>query len=121
MLLAEDLFSYIANELGYSQSYLSQCLGTSVATVSKWNKHTVLPSQDMYRTMLHFGKLMDVDCSYFSIELYIERVLEMVYDKEFVQCEPIDWETNTIFLRNVFTDRKHRVKIEDLTNKKIKF
>ena len=120
MLFAEDLFSYLANELGYSQSYLSQCLGISVATASKWNKHTALPSQDMYRTMLHFGTLMNVDCSYFTIELYVGRVIEVVYNDEFVQYKPIDWSTNTVFIRNIFTDKTYRVGIEDFTNKKIK-
>ena len=121
MLYAENLFSYIANELGYTQAHLAQCIGVSIATISKWNKHTALPSQDIYRTMLHFGKLMNVDCSYFTIELYIERVLEVVYNDEFVQYKPIDWSTNTVFLRNIFTDRKHSIGVEDFTNKKIKF
>lgn len=121
MLYAEDLFAYIANELGYSQAYLSKCIGISVATVSKWNKHIVLPSQDMYRTMLHFAKLMNVDCSYFTIDLYIKRVLEIIYNDEYIQYQPIDWSTNRVFLCNIFNEEKKIVNIEDLTNKKVRF
>lgn len=121
MLYAENLFNYIANELGYTQSYFAKCIGISVATVSKWNKHTAIPSQEMYRTMLHFAKLMEVNCDDFTIELYVSRVLELIYADEFVQYQPIDFNTNTVFLQNVETNKKYKVKIEDLTNKRSKF
>lgn len=120
MLYAEDLFQYIANELGYSQAYLSKCIGVSVATVSKWNKHIALPSQDMYRTMLHFANIMGVDCSYFTIELYINRVIEVVYNDEYFQYQPIDWTRNRVFLRSAFNGERKIVNVEDFTNKKVK-
>jgi len=96
-------------------------MGTSVATVSKWNKHIALPSQDMYRTMLHFAKLMGVNCSYFTIDLYINRVIEIIYNDEYEQYQPIDWTCNRVFLRDVFSGEKKIVNVEDFTNKKVKF
>lgn len=121
ILYAEDLFAYIANELGYSQAYLAKCIGISVATVSKWNKHVALPTQDMYRTMLHFAKLMGVDCSYFTIDLYINRVIEIIYNDKYIQYQPIDWTYNRVFLRDTFNGEKKIVNVEDFTNKKANF
>ena len=115
----EDLFEYIANELNYSQNELVHILGTSVPTVTKWKKHEAIPSQEMYRKMLHFAKLMGVDCDDFTIEMYIESVLTYVYDDNYSLVDDIDFQTNRANIQRNSDFKTKWVELELLTNKKV--
>ena len=115
---AEDLFEYIANELNYTKKELASFLGTSVATASKWKSHQAIPSQETYRKMLHFANLMEVDCSEFTISLYVESVLTYIYDDEYL-LEDINSQTNKVYIRRASDNRTIWVELEKLTNKKV--
>lgn len=116
---AEDLFGYLANELNYSKKDLARALGTSVSTATKWENHESIPSQENYRKMLYLAKMMDVDCSDFTIELYIEAVLSYIYEDKYSFCNIIH-QTNKVKLRNSLNDSTIWVDLENLTNKKMK-
>ena len=113
-----DLFGYIANELNYTRRELASYLGTNGAMVSKWESNEAIPSQDMYRKMLHFAKIMDVDCSLFTIQMYIEAVLEQVYEGCYSIYSEINHRTNKVELLNVLNGELKWVEIEKITNKK---
>ena len=117
---AEDLFGYIANELNYSKKDLIRVLGTSSASVSKWENHETIPSQEMYRKMLYFAKIMGVDCSKFTIKLYIESVLTYIYEDKYLLCF-IDEQTNRAKIQRISDNESLWIDIESLTNKEIKF
>lgn len=114
---AGDLFEYIANELNYAKKELASFLGTTVATASKWKNHEAIPSQETYRKMLHFAKLMDVDCSEFTMELYVETVLSYIYEDEY-SLDSIDYQTHKVRLKRNSNGRTKLVELENLTNKK---
>ena len=118
LFTAEDLFEYIANELNYTRKELASFLGTSVATASKWKSHEAIPSQETYRKMLHFAKLMNVDCSEFTMELYAETVLSFIYEDEF-SLDYIDYQTNKVRINRNSDGRPKWVELENLTNKKM--
>lgn len=117
---AEDLFGYIANELNYSKKDLIRVLGTSSAIVSKWENHETIPSQEMYRKMLYFAKIMGVDCSEFTIKLYIESVLTYIYEDKYLLCF-IDEQTNRAKIQRISDNESLWIDIESLTNKEINF
>ena len=116
---AEDLFGYLANELNYSKKDLARTLGTSVSAATKWENHEGIPSQENYRKMLYFAKMMDVDCSDFTIELYIKAVLSYIYEDEYSLCD-ISHQTNKIKIQRRLDDCTIWIDLENLTNKKIK-
>lgn len=113
-----DLFEYIANELNYTKKELISILGTSMATVSKWKNFESIPSQEMYRKMLHFAKIMNVDTSEFTMELYVENVLSYVYEDMYF-LDYIDYQTNKVRIKRSSDGRPKRVELENLTNKKM--
>lgn len=114
-----DLFGYIANELNYTKKELASYLGTTGAMVSKWESYEAIPTQDMYRKMLHLAKIMDVDCSLFTIQMYIEAVLERVYEGCYSIYSEVNYRTNKVELLNVLNGELKWVEIEKLTNKKV--
>lgn len=117
----EDLFGYIANELHYTKKELASILGTSVATVTKWEKYETIPSQEMYRRMLHFGKIMGVDCSEFTMEMYVTYVLSFVYEDDYSLIGEIDYTTNKAYIRRNADNTSKMIKLEELTNRKNDF
>ena len=116
-LCAEDLFDYIMHELNYTKHQLVQILGTSVAMVNKWRNRTAIPSQEMYRKMLHFASLMNIDCSAFTMEKYVESALSFTYHDKYTMIENIDYETNRVLVFRSDDLRTEWVDLEQITNK----